>query len=107
MPAPGSKKHDDGSVNASTALEQAISGLSSNLWGAIRATEDTGGLVHLSLKRDPDGGWFAVAKRLSPEDGEPQVLFADGDSFVGTLANMGRAISKGKWKVDKPWRGGS
>lgn len=105
MKPTGSKKNDDGGVSAITNLEMAINGVSSNLWGSLRADDGDGGLFQLTLKRDPDGGWFAIAKRSDPADGSPQVLFADGDSFAGTLSNLGRAICKGKWRADKPWKG--
>ena len=85
------------------ALEMALGKYVSNLWGAIRKT-GPGGVYLVSVRLKSEGVWVALAKRYEPGTTAPQIAFGTGTTFGGALAQLNRSVSRGEWKVDRPYR---
>lgn len=99
------QREDLEKVSPSMELQSVLASRFSNLWACFKKVDGQGGLSSIQVRyRVDDDDFMAVAKRLSPDDGAAQVIFASAESWTEAFQALNRAIQKGKWKVDKPWK---
>lgn len=74
-----------------------------NLWGAIRPDIPTGRtwIVSITIMLAEEGGWLAIARGRSGDDGTPLVAFGSGPDWWAAWWNLNKTIAADKWKVDK------
>lgn len=104
--AQSSRDVESNKVDRTHELERLLSGKFSNLWSAVQGRG--GKHVDRVYFRLGDGGvWTCVVKCLDTDSPEPLVVFGQGATLAGSLAAADKSISQGKWRVDRPWTGGT
>lgn len=96
------KGHDE--LPGDLQLEVVLRKYASNLYGGLRGGGDNS-VDAVYLRRRGASLWMAVVKRTEAGTGAKQVLFATAGSFAAALIEASKAVARGDWKVDRPWRG--
>lgn len=84
-------------------LHDGVAELTPSLYAFLNDVEE---FSELRVKARDDGSVLAIAKGYDSSGG-PIVSFGVGYDAIGALLGIDGTIQAGKWKVDKPWDGGT